>query len=76
VELETRTASPFSFRFLLRNIVWFGLAHPVKFRLHLVFLHLSGVGVLDGVLLCRLQNHENGKWRDACRAGRKEVRCC
>ena len=76
MELETRTASPFSFRFLLRNIVWFGLAHPVKFRLHLVFLHLSGVGVLDGVLLYRLQKREHGKWGDACRARREEVKCC
>jgi hypothetical protein len=44
VELETRTASPLSFCFLLRNIVWSGVVHPIKFRLHLVFLHLSGVG--------------------------------
>jgi hypothetical protein len=46
-------------RFLLGDILWFGLAHLVELRLYLVSLRLSGVGVLDGVLLCRLRNHKH-----------------
>jgi hypothetical protein len=42
-----------SLRFLLGDVLWFGLAHLIEFRLYVVSLRLSGVGVL----LCRLQNH-------------------
>jgi hypothetical protein len=57
-----------SLRFLLGDMLWFGLAHPIEFRLHLVSLRLSGVGAFFYVDFKTMNTASGGM--DACRAGR------